>query len=70
MLDEKLLEVLVCPKCKGGLEYQREEERLICWSCALRFQIKEDIPILLLDEAEKAQLSIPKRDIDKSKEVR
>ena len=53
MLDKKLLEILACPKCKGGLEYKSEQEKLICQNCRFNFAIKEDIPILLLDEAEK-----------------
>lgn len=53
MLDERLLEVLACPKCKGRLEYERERERLVCRNCRLRFRIEKDIPILLLEETEK-----------------
>lgn len=50
-LDEKLLEILVCPKCKGELEYRAEEQALLCQSCRLRYEIKDDIPIMLIDEA-------------------
>lgn len=50
-LDEKLLEILVCPKCKGDLEYREEEQVLICNACRLRYEIKDDIPIMLIDEA-------------------
>ena len=50
MLDEKLLEILACPKCKGDLEYK--EDRLICHPCALAYPIRDDIPIMLIDEAE------------------
>ena len=53
MLDKRILDILACPKCKGELEYKAEQEKLICQSCRLKFQIKEDIPILLLDEAER-----------------
>jgi uncharacterized protein YbaR (Trm112 family) len=52
MLDEKLLEILVCPKCKGGLEYDQGNEKLICHACKLKYAIKDDIPIMLIDEAE------------------
>ena len=53
MLHKKLLEILACPKCKGDLEYKIEENRLICKSCRLRYKIEDDIPIMLIDEAEK-----------------
>lgn len=52
MLDNKLLEILVCPKCKGDLEYDKENEKLICHQCRLIFRIEDDIPIMLIDEAE------------------
>lgn len=51
-LDPKLLEILVCPKSKGPLEYRPEEEALICPECRLRFPVRDGIPVLLLDEAE------------------
>jgi hypothetical protein len=49
MLDEKLLEIIACPKCKGELEYTGEE--LICHSCSLAYPIRNDVPIMLIDEA-------------------
>jgi hypothetical protein len=51
MLDRQLLEILVCPKCKGELEYRPAENELVCHACRLRFEIRDDIPIMLLDEA-------------------
>lgn len=53
MLDKELLEVLACPKCKGDLEYKPEEEQLICHSCRLIYRIEDDIPVMLIEEAEK-----------------
>ncbi len=53
MIDEALLEILACPKCKGDLEYDREEDKLICHACRLKFRVEDDIPIMLIDEAEK-----------------
>ena len=50
-VDEKLLEILVCPKCKGPLDYQQEPPALVCRSCRLVYEIRDDIPILLIDEA-------------------
>ena len=51
-LDKELLEILACPKCKGELEYREEEQVLVCSKCRLRYPIKDDIPIMLIDEAE------------------
>ncbi|HEC78364.1 MAG TPA: Trm112 family protein [candidate division WOR-3 bacterium] len=53
MLKRELLEILVCPKCKGELEYNSKEEELICHKCRLAYAIKDDIPIMLIDEARK-----------------
>ena len=50
-IDKELLEILVCPKCKGDLELAQEEDGLTCKPCALKYPIKEDIPIMLIDEA-------------------
>ncbi len=50
-LDKELLEILACPKCKGDLVYKQEKSVLICHKCRLVYQIKEDIPIMLIDEA-------------------
>jgi uncharacterized protein YbaR (Trm112 family) len=50
-LSPQLLSVLVCPKCKGELEYRPDEAALLCNSCRLRFAVRDDIPIMLLDEA-------------------
>ncbi len=51
-LTDKLLDVLVCPKCKGKLEYIKEDEILKCDNCRLKFKIDNNIPVLLIDEAE------------------
>jgi uncharacterized protein YbaR (Trm112 family) len=53
MLSEELLKVLVCPKCKGELEYDRENEKLLCYVCKLSYEVKDNIPIMLIEEAEK-----------------
>lgn len=52
MLDPRLLEILVCPKCKGDLEYHESPpEVLTCRSCRLEYRVEEGIPIMLIDEA-------------------
>ena len=50
-VDAQLLEILVCPKCKGDLEYRESESSLVCHACALRYPVRDDIPIMLIDEA-------------------
>jgi len=52
MLNKELLEILACPKCKGDLEYDKDKAKLICHACRLKYNIKDDIPIMLIDEAE------------------
>jgi hypothetical protein len=52
-LDPKLLEILVCPGCKGELEYDREGSRLLCKRCSLAYPVRDDIPVMLEREAER-----------------
>jgi uncharacterized protein YbaR (Trm112 family) len=52
-LNQEFLDKLVCPICKGPLQYEPERERLICNACRLAYRITDDIPVLLADEAEK-----------------
>ena len=54
-LDERLLEILVCPKCKGPLDYDRDNSRLTCGACKLAYPIKDDIPVMLEQEAERIE---------------
>ena len=56
MLKRELLEILVCPKCKGELIYEQKQQELICNKCCLAYPIKDDIPIMLIDEAKKILL--------------
>ena len=50
-LSPQLLAILVCPKCKGDLEYREEESSLVCPACRVRSPVRDDIPIMLIDEA-------------------
>jgi uncharacterized protein YbaR (Trm112 family) len=50
-LSQKLLAILVCPKCKGTLDYREADSSLVCPACRLRYPVRDDIPIMLLDEA-------------------
>jgi uncharacterized protein len=52
-MDSKLLEILVCPVCKGPLTYKKSEQELICRPCRLVYPVKDGIPVMLEDEARK-----------------
>jgi uncharacterized protein YbaR (Trm112 family) len=51
-ISSELLEILVCPKCKGELYLTDSQDGLICRPCGLKYVIKDDIPIMLIDEAQ------------------
>jgi len=51
MLDQKLLAILVCPVCKGELNYQKEAQELVCRADKLAYPIRDDVPVMLADEA-------------------
>ena len=53
MLSKELLDILVCPQCKGDLEYDAANARLTCHACRLRYRVQDDIPIMLIEEAER-----------------
>ena len=50
MIDPKLLEILACPVCKT--EVRLEGDRLVCVQCGRRYPIRDDIPVMLVEEAE------------------
>lgn len=52
-MNHKLLDVLVCPICKGDLVYKKDSEELICRFDKLAYPIRDDIPVMLEDEARK-----------------
>lgn len=52
-MDAKLLEILVCPLCKGPLVYKKAQQELICKPCRLAYPVRDDIPVMLEDEARK-----------------
>ena len=51
MIAKELLEILVCPACKQALEYRQNPESLKCTKCHRVYAVKDDIPIMLIDEA-------------------
>jgi uncharacterized protein len=50
-LSQELLDILVCPKCKGELQYREHLPALECAHCRLRYPVRDDIPVMLIDEA-------------------
>lgn len=54
MISKDLLEILACPQCKGALQL-RGEDGLLCEKCLLLYEIRDDIPIMLIDQAKKVE---------------
>ena len=52
-MDKKLLDILACPVCKGALKYDQEHQELICKADRLAYPIRDDIPVMLEEEARK-----------------
>lgn len=50
-ISKELLEILACPKCKGDIHLNEAENGLICDACKLVYEIRDNIPIMLIDEA-------------------
>lgn len=54
-ISNELLAILACPKCKGDIRLNDSRDGLICDRCRLLYRIKDDIPVMLIDEAEKIE---------------
>lgn len=54
-ISKELLEILACPKCKGDIRTNDTQDGLICDNCKLLYHIKDDIPVMLIEEAEKIE---------------
>lgn len=52
-LDPELLEILVCPNDRGEIEYREAEQVIVCRTCGYRYPVRDGIPVMLVDEAEK-----------------
>jgi uncharacterized protein len=50
-ISKDLLEILVCPKCKGPIRVTEKQDGLVCDTCLLLYEIKDDIPVMLVEEA-------------------
>ncbi len=51
-LDPEFLDILACPRCRGGLAQAEDDPHLVCAACRVRYRVEDGIPILLPDEAE------------------
>ncbi len=50
-MDMELLEILVCPRCRGDVRLNEDESGLICDACKLMYEIRDGIPVMLIEEA-------------------
>lgn len=50
-ISKELLDILACPKCKGDIHLNQSGDGLVCDACRLMYPIKDDIPVMLIDEA-------------------
>lgn len=55
MISRELLEILACPKCKGPVELTTNNNGLLCRACRLVYEIRNEIPVMLIDEAQKME---------------
>ena len=56
-MDRKLLDILVCPVCKGELVFDKKNQELVCKLDRLAYPIRDDIPVMLVDEARELEAS-------------
>jgi uncharacterized protein YbaR (Trm112 family) len=52
-IDKELLDILACPNDHGDVEYREAESVIVCTKCGYRYPVRDDIPVMLIDEAEK-----------------
>lgn len=51
-LDKELVDILACPNCRGDVEYREDEDLVVCIGrCGYRYPVRDDIPVMLVDEA-------------------
>src|SRR3954451_3857493 len=53
-LDPELVQILVCPNDRGEIDYREDEQGIVCRTCGYRYPVRDDIPVMLIDEAENA----------------
>ena len=53
-IDKELLEILICPNCRGEIEYRSDDELIVCLGrCRYRYPVRDGIPVMLIEEATK-----------------
>ena len=57
MISQELLDILACPKCKGEVRLTQKKDSLVCDNCKLLYEIRDDIPIMLIDQAKEIKES-------------
>ena len=54
-VDQALLDILACPNCRAEVKYIEAEQVIVCSECRYRYPVRDDIPVMLIDEAEKPE---------------
>ena len=52
-MDKKQIEMMACPECNGKLDYNKSDKTLVCNHCKLAFPVRDGIPVMLIEEAQK-----------------
>lgn len=53
-VDKELLDILACPNCRGNVEYREQDDEIVCVGrCRYRYPVRDDIPVMLIEEATK-----------------
>ena len=53
MISQQLLDIIACPKCKGALILTDKEDGFVCRACGLLYEVRDGVPVMLIDEAKK-----------------
>lgn len=56
-LDQRLLDILVCPDCHGAVEHKERRHLIVCMECGLRYPVRDGIPVMLVEEATRSRSS-------------
>ena len=69
-VDQALLDILACPNCRAEVAYIEAEQVIVCSKCGYRYPVRDDIPVMLIDEAEKPAGKSPQKPPEKPKRKR
>ena len=62
VLDQRLLDILVCPDCHGAVEHKERRHLIVCTACGLRYPVRDGIPVMLVEEATRPRADGPASD--------